>query len=593
MLILSNYINFETDENKNSNTVVSKNDFNVTDFQKMDFEQVMLEWRKYTSLWRAYPDLFIDFIKPPDCKIDLYFYQRVYLRIFMRYRKVFLTATRGTAKSFTEILGKYLKCIFFPGVKEFICAPGKAQAAKIAQDNITDIWEYYPILKGEVRYISFAKDYTKLIFHNGSRFDVVQARDAERGGRRHGGCIEEIVDEKLDPDLLHSVVIPLMANNRIASCKGVDPNEVHKQEWYCTTAGTRQSFAYQKMREIFLDMVNDKSAFAIGNGYELPCMHNQLDIDFIMEQKESPTFNPLAFQREYESVWTGSSKDSLVQLDDLNKCRVLTKAELKADDKTSEYVLSYDVARAEGSANAESSLSIIKIKDKGNGEYYKSLVNIFGFEGTHFLEQALFLKKMVEKYKARILIIDANGLGKGCVDFLITDIDENPIYEVVNDDRFDRYKTSNSIPMIYNIVAHSKEHKNSDIHNVFVNNISNHKIKLLKTASSVKTEISERKNMTMEKEIEELAPFYKTDKLCDEIMNLQYKQAGNETQVKQISRSIPKDMFSSLEYGLYWIYLQEQKNKSNSNQSEEEFLKFIRSANSKSNPNTLTNKIFR
>jgi len=573
VILLSNINNFAVKEKNDKSTVLNSCDFNNTDYQRKDFEEIKMDWRQYCELWKSYPDYFIDFIKAPECKIDLYFYQRIFLRIFFRYQKVFITATRGTAKSFTEILAMYLKCIFFPGIQQFICAPGKEQSAKISQENIEKIWEYYPILMGEIKYKSFAKDYTKLIFHNGSKLDVVQVRDSARGGRRHGGAVEEIADEKFDGDLLASVVLPLMANNRISMCKGIDPDEKHKQQFYVTTAGTRQSFAYKKMKEILGDMVKGKSAFAIGNGYELPCLHKQLDIDFIMELKESPTYNPLAFQREYESVWTGSDTNSLVQLDDLNKCRILTKAELKIEDKDWEYVLAYDVARSEGNANAESSLSIIKIKDKGNGEYFKLLVNIYGFEGTHFLEQALFLKRMVNQYKARILVIDSNGLGKGCVDFLTTDIDENLIYEVVNDDRFDRYKTADSIPMIYNIVAHSKEHKNSDIHNVFINNISNHKIKLLKTASSVKTEISEKRNMTMEKEVEELAPFYKTDKLCDEIMNLQYKQAGTETQVKQISRSIPKDMFSSLEYGLYWIYKQEQENKTKD--EEQDFSQFM------------------
>ena len=79
-------------------------------------------------------------------------------------------------------------------------------------------------------------------------------------------------------------------------------------------------------------------------------MHEQLDINFVNEQKESPTFNPLSFQREYESIWTGSSTDSLVSLEDLNKCRVLPKSEDKAIDKDAQYVLSYDVARGQKEA---------------------------------------------------------------------------------------------------------------------------------------------------------------------------------------------------------------------------------------------------
>lgn len=194
VITLSSQINHQKDAVKNSNTIKNTLDFNTTDYQKISFDEMIEEWRKYCELWLSYPDYFIDFIKPPECKIDLYPYQRLYLRILMRYRKVFITATRGTAKSFTEILAMYLKCIMRPGIKLFICAPGKEQAAKIAQDNITDIWDYYPILKGEIRYKSFAKDYTKLIFHNGSRLDVVQAKDSQRGGRRHGKQLPHYIE---------------------------------------------------------------------------------------------------------------------------------------------------------------------------------------------------------------------------------------------------------------------------------------------------------------------------------------------------------------------------------------------------------------
>ena len=44
-------------------------------------------------------------------------------------------------------------------------------------------------------------------------------------------------------------------------------------------------------------------------------------------------------------------------------------------------------------------------------------------------------------------------------------------------------------------------------------------------------------------------------------MNLTYKQAGAETKIERVSRAIPKDKFSALLYGLYWVYLEEKKNK--------------------------------
>lgn len=532
------------------------------DFRQKTHADIKDDWRAYCGHFKWYPDHFIDFIRPPNCKIDLYFYQRVFLRIMFRYRKVFLTATRGTAKSWTEILAIYLQCIFFPGLSKFITAPGKEQAAKISQENIEKIWEYFPILKDELESWSFAKDYTKLVFKNGSRFDVVQVKDSQRGGRRHGGGVEEIADPSFDGDKFHSVVIPLMANNRIATCKGIDPYEIHKQEIYATTAGVRQSFAFQKMQEVLGDMAQGKSAFALGAGYELACMHDQLDINFVNEQRESPTVNPLGFQREYESIWTGSSNDSLVSLDELNDCRILSEAENRAVDKDGTYILSYDVARAEGSKNAQSALVVIKIKEKGDGTYSKHLVNIYSMEGTHFLEQAQFLKQKVNDFKAAVLCVDANGLGAGLVDYLVTEVDKNPAYEVVNDDRYDKYKTPSSIPMVFNIKSSTKETNASDIHNVFVSDISNQRVKLLRPESAIKSKMYEDgQSMTSEKYYKKTQAFVMTDLLCDEIMNLEYRQKGNKTSVKQNSMAVNKDKFSALEYGLFWIYLEEQKNR--------------------------------
>ena len=41
-------------------------------------------------------------------------------------------------------------------------------------------------------HVTYLKDYTTLKFKNGSQLDVVLASDAARGGRRHGGLIDEV-----------------------------------------------------------------------------------------------------------------------------------------------------------------------------------------------------------------------------------------------------------------------------------------------------------------------------------------------------------------------------------------------------------------
>ena len=165
-------------------------------------------------------------------------------------------------------------------------------------------------------------------------------------------------------------------------------------------------------------------------------------------------------------------------------------------------------------------------------------------------------------------------LTKGLTDQLVLDIDENPPYAVVNDERYDKYILSNSIPMIYAFQSHNKETKSSDIHNCFIQTITNHKIKLLKSETYARSEIlkGKRDSETLAKD---LTSYVMTDFLCEEVMNLEYKQAGNETKIVQISKAINKDKFSALEYALYWIYMEEQKNKVKSEEANwEDYIYF-------------------
>lgn len=95
------------------------------------------KFRKLFSLWRHKPDLFVDFITPSGSPFKLFFYQRVFLRVAMRYKYVYATFTRAFSKSFLSIMALYLKCIFYPGIKLFISSGTKEQAASIISHWIT------------------------------------------------------------------------------------------------------------------------------------------------------------------------------------------------------------------------------------------------------------------------------------------------------------------------------------------------------------------------------------------------------------------------------------------------------------------------
>src|SRR5690606_12888623 len=147
---------------------------------------------------------------------------------------------------------------------------------------------------------------------------------------------------------------------------------------------------------------------------------------------------PLQFAREYMSVCTGSSENSLVQLQDLEKARVLTNAEfgfVSVKGKNNhKYIISVDVARSERKRTASTAIAVFKLIPRGNGTYIKHLVNVHTYKGNmHFEDQSIYIKELVEKYQASMVVIDGNGLGRGLLDYLVKE-DKYPSYSVVNDD---------------------------------------------------------------------------------------------------------------------------------------------------------------
>ena len=230
-------MSFQHDRNKHRKMKISDiynpdgNSFEKENAEKLSrFEQAKGTFSQYASLFRWYPDIFIDMITPKGSNFKLFFYQRLFLRVAMRHRYMYATFTRAFSKSFLSVLTLYLKCIFFPGIKLFVCSGTKEQASNIAREKIEELWELFPILEKEVKHRLFGKDYIKLEFQNGSKLDIVGVQNSTRGGRRHAGLIEEAI--LVDGQKLNEIIIPLMNVNRRAKNGLVDKNEQHKQQLF-------------------------------------------------------------------------------------------------------------------------------------------------------------------------------------------------------------------------------------------------------------------------------------------------------------------------------------------------------------------------
>ena len=536
--------------------------------------------RNYIAYWREYPDMFIDFLQTgvdgeiPENGLKFYFYQRVFLRAAMRYKYVYMVFPRAYSKSFLSVMVLMCRCILYPRSKLFVTSGGKEQAAGIIKEKVDEICNLVPAFNRELDLrpgkTRQSKDYCIFMFKNGSYFDNIAARESSRGKRRHGGLVEECVG--VDGTILSEVIIPTMNVSRLCMDGTMQPEEtLNKSQIFVTTAGWKGTFAYDKLIQFLVWMVTEpEKAIIMGGTWRIPVLMKLLDKTFLQDLKKDGTYNEASFSREYESKWSGTVEDAFFNGEAFDRNRQLQKPENEHSGRSSAqsfYILSADVGRK----GCDTVVCIFKVTPQSMGGAFKSLVNIYTFADEHFEDQAIKLKKLYYKYKAKRLVIDANGLGIGLVDYMVKsqiDPDTNdsyPDFGVYNDDEgyYKKYKTTvTEQEAMYLLKANAPI--NTEAHANAQTQLSSGKVKFLIDERVAKQKLMGTKvgqNMKPEERADYLKPFTLTSILKEEMMNLREENEGVNIILKQANRGIRKDKFSAFEYGLYYIKFEEENKK--------------------------------
>ena len=534
--------------------------------------------RDYIAFWREYPDLFVDFMEGPDNNFNLFFYQRVFMRAAMRHKYVYAVFPRAYSKSFLAVMILMIRCILYPRCKLFVTSGGKEQAAGIMKEKVKEICTLIPAFEREIDWgrgkSLEGKDYCKYVFKNGSYFDNIAARESSRGKRRHGGLIEECVG--VDGTILSEVILPTMNISRMCMDGTTQPDEtLNKSQIYVTTAGWKNTFPYEKLIQLLIwQIVQPGKAMIMGGTYRIPILMKLLDKNFIKDLKMDGTFNESSFDREYESKWSGTVEDAFFSSEVFDRNRILNQPEYEASGRSSKaayYVLAADVGRK----GCDTVVCVFKVTPQPQGSAIKSLVNIYTLTDEHFEDQAIKLKSLYYKYNARRIVIDANGLGVGLVDFMVKP-QVNPdtlevmpdfgVYGGTQDDaaqEYKKYKTnSTEQDALYLIKASAPI--NTEAHTIARSNLSSGKVKFLIDERVAKQKLLNTKvgqNMKPEERANYLKPFTLTSILKEEMMNLREENEGVNIILKQANRGIRKDKFSAFEYGLYYIKQEEESKK--------------------------------
>lgn len=541
--------------------------------ERIDDNRSLIE--NYLGTFTAYPDLFIDLITPKESGFQLYFFQRIYLRACMRFSYVFITAGRGTSKTFLAVLAMYLRCVFQPGTKQFICAPGKGQGMSIASEKIEEIWRTFPLLRKEMIRENMSSANVHLWFRNGSEFTIVAALDSARGGRRNGGLIDEVRDH--EADTLNQIVLPLMTLDRRMKNGRINEAEPQHAQIYSTSAGSKSTYAYEKLIEVLIKtVVVPKDNFVMGLDVRVPIMHGLVSKKHIQDQKISGTFKEGDFAREYLSIWTGGSSESWFNYNRILKYRTIVNAEKKVPkvvlaNKDVFYLISVDVGRL----SAQTVYCIYKVTPQKDF-FLKKLINIKVLQDMHFEEQAIELKKIIETYGVREVVVDGTGIGVGLLDFMVRDnVDTEgnfyPAIGVLNDSDYLQKQPRGCRKLIYVIKLNPK--LNSEIHSVCFSELMSGKVRFLIREQEAKNKLLSTKagaRLPPEKRIAALMPYEMTTRLFDEMCNLKARADTTGITLERINGRMGKDKFSAFEYGVWKIKL-----------LEEEHFKTLRNKNSK------------
>lgn len=264
------------------------------------------------------------------------------------------------------------------------------------------------------------------------------------------------------------------------------------------------------------------------------------------------------------SKWTGGGADSWFDYDRLSKYRKLINPE-----KTQKlipgcnifYLLSVDVGRI----SCQTVVSVFKVFIHDDS-FDINLVNMYIIgkdeKNKHFARQAIALKKLIEAYNAKEIVIDSNGIGAGLMDFMVIEqLDEEtgeyyPAYCSVNKEEYRHSLYPNAKPIVYCIKSNNT--LESQINGNCYSKIFTGKVQFLVPEQQIKSKLLSTKKgqkMSIEKRVARVLPHELTTILFTEMANFRLRQTGSTTDIKleKINSKMLSDKYSSFAYGLWRI----------------------------------------
>lgn len=526
-------------------------------------------WALLISFFRWYPDIMQDVFRSDNAKYELPLIHRVILRAFARNQFTDITGSRGLGKTTTVMQYGCDQGLLWPGQKTVYTGPSYKQQAALAKAAFADFSNDYPAISKQWKIESEGKDSWSISTQFGSELGI----NTSRGRNFHDVTAEEVAQEENPPfDGESYRTITLYAVRLVHMVNGKkDRTSIPYRQRTITSAGRRQSFAFENRKNHFRAMMKGQSAFVADIPWQVVVLNGVRPIEWALQRKEETT--PDKWLREMESVYTGSDKNPIVRDDVLFECRKIPVMEehhcckdpdckLRPEDVI--YVIGYDVSAENNARNAKCAAVVVKLTRQDEpmkrDKYLKQVVYVDDWPPPEAsMMQAAKLKQLWYQFTYEgaetYIAIDARNYGKAVLENLMMDLGDGlaPLCTMEHD-TYEELELAGAIPVIYPVKASGITGKDpdSDMIRYAEMQFENRNVQLLVSNRNRGVEAYKKyhriKDDQLDYEIDR--PYRKTAELVGQIQNLKKVPSGTGVMERRINKSIQRDSWSALKYAL-------------------------------------------
>jgi len=530
---------------------------------------------KRAAFYRANPHRFAkDFLL-----LDLKLFQKILLYMMFIMDYFMYIASRGQGKTLLASVFCTIRCILYPGTRICIASGKRGQAQEVI-DKIVDILiPKSPYLRNEIaKYNKGGLDYS-ITFKNTSKIVVVTAGESGRHNRANILIVDEyrMVPKNIVDTILRKFLTAPRQPGYLSKPEYRHLKEQNK-ELYFSSAYFKKHWAWEKTNTYAENLLDDtKKYFVCSLPYQLALSEDLLDPISVANEMSESDFNEISWIMEMGAEFWGESEDAFFNYESLIETRLIhnafypsrvadsigitsLKTPIKKDGEIRLVCADIAVMPSKKNKNDATTIDILQLLPTKNGQYVRNLVHSINIEGAHSGVQALEIRRLYEDFECDYIVMDANGVGTGCYDYLVSDIvdpDTGEIYPALtckNDEIMaSRYQGSSKNPpkVIYSIKATAEF--NSVCAQQLKDNINRKKTKLLITEFDADMEFKKSKAfkaLNEEQKAELLKPYIQTTLTINEIVNLEYEIVNNKIRISE-KGSNRKDRYSALAYGNY------------------------------------------